>query len=88
MTNPFSTVKKSINISIHTPARGVTVPQLGQDAAWSISIHTPARGVTFYTKAEWHRFEISIHTPARGVTQHTLTLSICLIFQSTLPQGE
>ena len=35
-------------ISIHTPARGVTVLQVAEAAhGLLISIHTPARGVTF-----------------------------------------
>ena len=33
-------------ISIHTPARGVTVMDMIQEAYADISIHTPARGVT------------------------------------------
>ena len=33
-------------ISIHTPARGVTVPVKTVQNGFSISIHTPARGVT------------------------------------------
>ena len=33
-------------ISIHTPARGVTVYISSMDRFYIISIHTPARGVT------------------------------------------
>ncbi len=33
-------------ISIHTPARGVTGEQLSGQIGIEISIHTPARGVT------------------------------------------
>ena len=33
-------------ISIHTPARGVTITILDNDFSYPISIHTPARGVT------------------------------------------
>ena len=56
------------DISIHTPARGVTVQEMYCMAYDKISIHTPARGVTgiclSHTQHKW----ISIHTPARGVT--------------------
>ena len=34
-------------ISIHTPARGVTLYQRALGSKYTISIHTPARGVTF-----------------------------------------
>ena len=34
-------------ISIHTPARGVTRQSHGKSMLQTISIHTPARGVTF-----------------------------------------
>ncbi len=33
-------------ISIHTPARGVTIWERANHSQPSISIHTPARGVT------------------------------------------
>ena len=35
-----------MTISIHTPARGVTVDVLSYEDTYTISIHTPARGVT------------------------------------------
>ena len=57
------------NISIHTPARGVTQFQAGSTQGIIISIHTPARGVTQYDGDKVACVaSISIHTPARGVT--------------------
>ena len=34
------------DISIHTPAKGVTTDMLGDKVSYTISIHTPAKGVT------------------------------------------
>ena len=39
-----------MTISIHTPAKGVTMTHLYLDGQKSISIHTPAKGVTYDTK--------------------------------------
>ena len=36
----------TLEVSIHTPARGVTDPVLSIDFVYGVSIHTPARGVT------------------------------------------
>ena len=38
--------KAMVEISIHTPARGVTLSGMAQSHCGEISIHTPARGVT------------------------------------------
>ena len=57
-----------IDISIHTPAWGVTMLPKQTDFGFCISIHTPAWGVTiklWYLGGLWR---ISIHTPAWGVT--------------------
>ena len=65
-----------LQISIHTPAKGVT--ELLDDAAqaMNISIHTPAKGVTIsWWKTPWKHI-ISIHTPAKGVTG-TGSLLLC-----------
>ena len=35
-----------MRISIHTPAKGVTRPDVCRDGMQEISIHTPAKGVT------------------------------------------
>ena len=76
------------NISIHTPARGVTAAVTPDGVFKLISIHTPARGVTFYFAAIFSPSIISIHTPARGVTVYKAALNLQILFQSTLPQGE
>ena len=58
----------STEISIHTPARGVTGDKCPLGSPLFISIHTPARGVTIHRLLPQPSTEISIHTPARGVT--------------------
>ena len=55
-------------ISIHTPARGVTHTVKLRNQNHMISIHTPARGVTLEVWRNSWTPGISIHTPARGVT--------------------
>ncbi len=59
-------------ISIHTPARGVTIRISSNVAGGYISIHTPAKGVTGLRYESVRNFGISIHTPAKGVTRITL----------------
>ena len=66
----------SHNISIHTPARGVTETHLTTVKDVVISIHTPARGVTEQKFAEQAEQIISIHTPARGVTKISLPFDL------------
>ena len=39
-------------ISIHTPAKGVTIPILQKTFRLGISIHTPAKGVTLGGRRE------------------------------------
>ncbi len=56
------------NVSIHTPARGVTFTQPAFEAVLAVSIHTPARGVTGIDRSLFQSVVVSIHTPARGVT--------------------
>ena len=58
----------SIFVSIHTPAKGVTLVSLSCDNIISVSIHTPAKGVTVACDSAEEWFEVSIHTPAKGVT--------------------
>ena len=55
-------------ISIHTPAKGVTIAVHKQLLDTLISIHTPAKGVTNNLPLSIFLFFISIHTPAKGVT--------------------
>ena len=62
------------NISIHTPARGVTQPNKIKRQAERISIHTPARGVTSAPIYGHRPVYISIHTPARGVTAASVAI--------------
>ena len=53
------------NISIHTPAWGVTLPATFWETCHQISIHTPAWGVTLYAESmEW--LEQFQSTPPRG----------------------
>ena len=79
---------RSIVISIHTPARGVTLSFHIWPVPLNISIHTPARGVTHWLRYLLLSVFISIHTPARGVTCPLLSVVVSTVFQSTLPQGE
>ena len=76
------------NISIHTPARGVTDMDTEYKKLKAISIHTPARGVTKSGFETYYADDISIHTPARGVTGNQGMNAVIIQFQSTLPQGE
>ena len=55
-------------ISIHAPARGATVPTIGNVLFVEISIHAPARGATVLASAFNMDKAISIHAPARGAT--------------------
>ena len=55
-------------ISIHTPAKGVTRTGASVWLGVRISIHTPAKGVTGRCTGSESGYVISIHTPAKGVT--------------------
>ena len=46
MTDSYVSIKDIVDISIHTPARGVTFANKTRYDGVAISIHTPARGVT------------------------------------------
>ena len=61
----------SVLISIHTPAKGVTLRVTPSKNKASISIHTPAKGVTKKCLRGVYMSNISIHTPAKGVTPLT-----------------
>ncbi len=57
-----------VNISIHTPVKGVT-PIMGSSSPnRRISIHTPVKGVTTLVEVGEGMCVISIHTPVKGVT--------------------
>ena len=75
-------------ISIHTPAKGVTTNPAIKCSAFIISIHTPAKGVTLIFFAHAICFSISIHTPAKGVTPDIRGVPRPGTFQSTLPRRE
>jgi len=78
-----------MEVSIHTPARGVTRLQDSIELLYRVSIHTPARGVTHGGQDEDVPQLVSIHTPARGVTTDSITKRVVYFsFQSTLPHGE
>ena len=55
-------------ISIHTPAKGVTLHLLEVLLLLTISIHTPTKGVTEGFVVDGYLDGISIHTPAKRVT--------------------
>ncbi len=78
----------SSRISIHTPAKGVTLPRTLVIRTLIISIHTPAKGVTKSQLETATESLISIHTPAKGVTFVLLSISSFAVFQSTLPRRE
>ena len=77
-----------LRISIHTPAKGVTVDDEMYAKAKEISIHTPAKGVTSTCSCLTDTGPISIHTPAKGVTFHVIQYVAQKLFQSTLPRRE
>lgn len=65
----FSNIDHAIpvgDISIPTPAKGVTLPLYGSRGYLAISILTPARGVTCPQKRTAIHAAISILTPAKG----------------------
>ena len=77
-----------LEVSIHTPARGVTDANKQYTTTQTVSIHTPARGVTPLRISIGLRYSVSIHTPARGVTLLDAGYNPLMMFQSTLPHGE
>ena len=79
----------SEEISIHTPARGVTRANEAAKSSGKISIHTPARGVTGNHRSNRRCYRFQSTLP-QGEWRW-----ICSVkwqsnhrFQSTLPQGE
>ena len=61
-------IMRQMEISIHTPAKGVTCQESKRYGKYAISIHTPAKGVTELVPVYETSTGISIHTPAKGVT--------------------
>ncbi|EDN76097.1 hypothetical protein RUMGNA_03720 [Mediterraneibacter gnavus ATCC 29149] len=80
--------RKIQQISIHTPAKGVTDVAEGELGGFIISIHTPAKGVTCFWTIRAKHLQISIHTPAKGVTNRKEIRIMIGLFQSTLPRRE
>ena len=74
-----------IKISIHTPAKGVTMVINMAENTEDISIHTPAKGVTMVINMAENTEDISIHTPAKGVT--ILKLSTGTIYRNFNPHS-
>ena len=65
-----------IDISIHTPVKGVTIIPVLSNAPKIISIHTPVKGVTPNgIVQETDGYLISIHTPVKGVTGRAWSLA-------------
>ena len=64
-----------INISIHAPTRGATIPTEEMQDPDSISIHAPTRGATHYRDSIIHLKIISIHAPTRGATKGSEQMS-------------
>ena len=62
---------KEIQVSIHTPTKGVTQSININIRNIIVSIHTPTKGVTHH----WWSFNligyVSIHTPTKGVTAYS-----------------
>ena len=79
----------NFDISIHTPARGVTItcPSFPILAIY-FNPHSRKGSDGFSMGSGTDVCKISIHTPARGVTEVQQIDKLFNLFQSTLPQGE
>ena len=77
-----------LTISIHVPAWGTTIRNLGFSLILDISIHVPAWGTTKDIEKQVIEKSISIHVPAWGTTYLTTRNMRAAIFQSTFPRGE
>ena len=76
------------DVSIHTPARGVTWNRFFACRKLLVSIHTPARGVTRTNLQQIPSSCVSIHTPARGVTvQHGIMTAVKTVSIHTPARG-
>ena len=64
---PQYVILYSLQVSIHTPARGEQVSKSIKHIT-EVSIHTPTRGVTDFVVLTDEQRGVSIHTPTRGVT--------------------
>ena len=81
--------RRSMDISIHAPARGATRSEQTTPLQRGISIHAPARGATIKTqdffRVPWN-FNPRSRTGSDGLPSNRHRGS--LGFQSTLPHGE
>ena len=57
-----------VQVSIHAPAWGATIPEDRDHAIQRVSIHAPAWGATFAITWGGERLSVSIHAPAWGAT--------------------
>ena len=57
-----------VEVSIHTPTKGVTGDVLKIVTLAVVSIHTPTKGVTLLSELFSELLSVSIHTPTKGVT--------------------
>jgi len=64
----LASIVRSINVSIHAPARGATDPWTYMAGNQYVSIHAPARGATSKLAKIIPGRQVSIHAPARGAT--------------------
>ena len=75
-------------ISIHTPAKGVTILCDCCTIYINISIHTPAKGVTTITLHYPQHFLFQSTLPQREWLTSKSIVGQLVLFQSTLPQRE
>ena len=75
-------------ISIHTPAKGVTLPPILRWQKTQISIHTPAKGVTEDVKGTLYCYKFQSTLPRREWLVILWCGVILILFQSTLPRRE
>ena len=78
---------RALNVSIHAPARGATLPSRPCHLRNHVSIHAPARGATRPPSPKRRVSHVSIHAPARGATADIVEPTVLTVFQSTRPHG-
>ena len=78
--------ESDIQVSIHTPTKGVTASVFWNYKDKAVSIHTPTKGVTRRGCAAYATTWVSIHTPTKGVTADLAQDKEEDEFQSTHPR--
>ena len=68
MTTYINADLSRVDVSIHTPTKGVTRWSLCYPLCVDVSIHTPTKGVTSINRQKGVSLIVSIHTPTKGVT--------------------